>query len=259
MSALTASQLITIGSPIINRYALLMICILGFAGNTINMYIFSRPNLRQNTCVLYLLSTSFLNIITLIFGAFIRCLSSYNIDLTYKSPIFCKIRFYLTYASQSASLWLLVFACIDRYLCSSTNIQYRRWLTRQNTYRVIMCIFIFTAISYLQICHCFDASIVTNGICTIRDQTCSFVDTVSFILFNSFLPPSLMLAFGIAMLKNIKRSRRRIEDIFTCTMPMKKINRRDKQLISILLLQVMLNNIISILLLNILSNVSRLH
>ena len=238
MGNLSTSALATTGVSIINRYVLLFVCIMGFVGNSLNVYIFTRPNLRQNTCVIYLLITSLLNIMTLFFGASVRCLTSYGYDLTLKAPVFCKIRFYLTYVTQSAALWLLVFACFDRYLSSSMNIQRRRWLNREKTYRIILCVLIFTSLSYTQMFYCFDTTTNTAGSCTFRNQMCSFIDTASFLIFNSFLPPSLMFGFGVAMLMNIKQSRQRIEDVFTGTGLTPKINRRDRQLISVLLLQV---------------------
>lgn len=224
-----------------NRYVLLIVCILGFVGNSLSLYIFTRPNLRQNTCVIYLLMTGFLNQLTLFFGAFLRSLIAYGYDLTSKAPAFCKIRFYLIYVSQSAALWLTVFACIDRYLSSSINIPRRRWLNQAKTYRIVLIVLIFTSVSYTHMFYCFDTTSNAAGICTVRDYTCSFVDTASFLIYNSFLPPSLMIGFGVAMLKNIRQSRRRIEDVFsstTTTTTTTKINRRDRQLISTLLLQV---------------------
>jgi hypothetical protein len=126
MGGITSSRLATVGVSAMNRYGILFLFIIGILGNSLNVYIFSRAHLRQNTCVLCLLISSLLNLITLIFGVFLRCLIGYNIDLTYNSSIFCKIRYYLIYVSQSASLWLIVFACIDRYLSSSLNIIHRR-------------------------------------------------------------------------------------------------------------------------------------
>ena len=238
MGNIPTSALATTGISMINRYFLLFICLTGFIGNSLNVYIFTRPNLRQNTCVIYLLLTSLLNMITLFFGASVRCLTFYGYDLTLRTPVFCKIRFYLTYVSQSAALWLLVFACFDRYLSSSMNLQRRRWLNRTKTYRIILFVLIFTSLSYTEIFYCFDTATNTAGFCTLRNQLCSFVDTASFLIFNSFLPPSLMFGFGVAMLMNIKQSRRRVEDVFSGTGLTTKINRRDRQLISGLLLQV---------------------
>ena len=238
MGNVSTSVLTTNVLLVMNRYVLLIVFIFGFVGNSLNLYIFTRSNLRQNTCVIYLLMTSFLNLLTLFFGTFLRCLIAYGYDLTLKAPVFCKMRFYLIYVSQSAALWLTVFACIDRYLSSSINIQRRRWLNRAKTYRIILIVLIFTSVSYTHIFYCFDTATNPSGACTVRDYTCSFVDTASFLIYNSFLPPSLMIGFGVAMLVNIRQSRRRIEDVFSGTTPTTKINRRDRQLISTLLLQV---------------------
>jgi hypothetical protein len=238
MDSIAPSRLETEAVIAMNRYGLLFLFIVGILGNSLNVYVFSRVHLRQNTCVLCLLISSLVNLITIIFGIFLRCLIGYNIDLTHHSSIFCKIRFYLIYVSQSASLWLIVFACIDRYISSSMNIIRRRRLNRQNIYRIILFILLFSLLSYLEVFYCVEASSLTNGLCTVKDQTCSFIDTASFLIFNSFLPPSLMLGFGAAMLMNIKQSRQRVGNIQSYIGSINKINRSDKQLISMLLLQV---------------------
>jgi hypothetical protein len=238
MDDIESSPLATVGVSSMNRYGLLFVFIIGILGNSINVYIFGLAHLRQNTCILCLLISSCLNLITLIFGVFLRCLISYNIDLTYNSSIFCKIRYYLIYVSQSASIWLIVFACIDRYLSSSLNMIHRRWMTRRKTYRIIFCILLFSLLGYIEVFYCIDASVATDRFCLSQGQVCWFIDAVNFFIFNSLLPPSLMLGFGAGMLMNIKQSRQRVGYIQSYT---GIINRRDKQLISMLLLQVRRN------------------
>ncbi|CAF0759241.1 unnamed protein product [Rotaria sordida] len=233
-------RLATVDVSAINRYGILFLFIIGTLGNLLNVYVFSRPRLRHNTCVLCLLLSSFLNFLVLIFGAFIRCLIGFNIDLTYNSSIFCKIHLYMIYVSQSVSLWLIVLACIDRYLSSSLNIVHRQWINRQKTSIIISCILILTSLSYIEVFYCFEASLITKSICSAKSQLCSYIDTANFLILNSFLPPSLMLGFGAAMLINIKQSHKRIEDTQSYPRPIHRINRRDKQLISMLLLEVVL-------------------
>jgi hypothetical protein len=235
MANMIPSVLATISLSIIDRYGLLFLFLTGILGNSLNIYVFSRAHLRQNLCVLYLLMSSCFNIITVIFGILIRCLISYKIDVTYNSPIVCKVRYYFIYVSKSASLWLIVFASIDRYISSSLRTSHRQSINRKKINRIAFCILFLSLLSFTEVFYCFDASSITNGFCIIRNQMCLFIDTTNFLIFNSFLPPSLMLGFGIAMLMNIKHSRQRVED---SQLIYPKINRRDKQLISMLLVQV---------------------
>ncbi|CAF1078804.1 unnamed protein product [Adineta steineri] len=240
MGGIASSRLATIGISAMNRYGILFLGIIGIWGNLLNVYIFSRPHLRRNTCVLCLLISSFLNLIILIFGVFLRCLMGYNIDLTYNASIFCPMRYYLIYVCQSGSLWLIVLACVDRYLSSSLNMTYRQWMNRKRTNRIILFILIFSLLCYVEVFYCFEASFITNGYCKTKDKYCSYIDTASYLIFNSFLPSSLMLGFGAGMLINIKRSYQRIGQLPSYIGSINKINRRDKQLISMLLLQVAL-------------------
>ncbi|CAF1311837.1 unnamed protein product [Adineta ricciae] len=218
---------------VINRYGTLFLFIFGIVGNLLSVYIFSRTHLRRSACVLCLLLSSCFNILILIFGTLLRCLIGYNIDLTYNSPVFCAIRYYVIYVSQSASVWLIVLACFDRYLSSSLNILRRRWMNIKRTYSITFCILILSLLAYIEIFFCFAASVQTQGECMIKDKSCSFVETISYLVLNSFLPSILMLGFGTAMLMNIKQSHQR-----TLNGLMNKIDRRDKQLIYMLLLQV---------------------
>ncbi|UJR27707.1 hypothetical protein I4U23_008984 [Adineta vaga] len=231
MGSIVSSQMDTVDVSTMNRYGTLSLFIIGIIGNLLSIYIFSRTHLRRNTCVLCLLLSSCFNLIILIFGVLLRCLMGYDIDLTYYSSIFCSIRYYLIYVSQSTSLWLIVLACLDRYLSSSLNLSRRRWINLQRTYYITLCILILSSLSYIEIFFCFEASSRTNGRCTTKDNFCSYVDTASYLILNSFFPSSLMLGFGTGMLINIKRSHQRIGIT-------NRINRRDKQLISMLLLQI---------------------
>ena len=49
-----------------------------------------------------------------------------SIDLANTSEIFCKIRSYVNQGCSMYCRWILVMACIDRYLVSSNNAKYRR-------------------------------------------------------------------------------------------------------------------------------------
>lgn len=71
MSIIASSQLATISVIAMNRYGTLFLFIIGILGNLLNVYVFSRARLlRQNNCVLFLLISSLLNLITLFFWCF---------------------------------------------------------------------------------------------------------------------------------------------------------------------------------------------
>lgn len=118
-------------------------------------------------------------------------------------------------------------------MSSIDNIR-RRWFNRAKIYRIIFSVLLFSSAIYSEVFYCYEASYVINDYCLIKNQICSFIDTANFLIFNICFPPSLMLDFSVAMLMNIKQTRQRVEHIQTIN----RINRRDKQLMSMLLVQV---------------------
>lgn len=116
----------------LNRYGLSIILILGIIGNSWIIILFRRT--RQKSCSMYLLWASVINNLYLIF-AIPPTLYTLNYgDLNSRSIIYCKLRFYLTNTLGQTARYLIILACIDRYLITVNSVRFRN-LTQSSTAR----------------------------------------------------------------------------------------------------------------------------
>ena len=225
-----------------NRYFPLPFIILGTIGFFLNMIIFTRRSLFHNSCVQYLLANTLSNLVVIYWVAVTRIFSDgYANDLSIRSSTFCKIRYFLTYYSRTLSTWFIVLACIDRWLssCQARN-RFNTVVFARYTI-LITCIVCF--LSYFHIFFLFD--VLTNPGST--SLTCyaipgayqTFSD-LQYLFFYALGPPILMLIFGLLTLKNVRRNRRLVLPTINATASKSSTNRRDNQLLVMLVLQVVI-------------------
>jgi len=225
-----------------NRYFPLPFVILGTIGLILNIIIFTRPSLFNNSCVQYLLGNTLANIIVLYWVVITRIESDgYGNDLSIRSNIFCKIRYFLTYYSRTLSTWFIVLACFDRWLSS---LQARnRFNTLSFARQVILITCIICFISYIHILFLFDIQ-TSSGIltCYALIGIYRIFSDLQYLIFYALGPPILMLIFGLSTLKHLRRNRRLVLPTSNIQNQLKlnSIKRRDSQLLAMLLLQVMI-------------------
>jgi hypothetical protein len=209
-----------------NRYIPLPFLFFGTIGNILNILVFTRPLLRTNPCSLYFVSGSIINFLSLYDGLITPFLGSYGLDPTQKINILCKIRYYLRYASITLSTWFILFACLDRFLSSSTNANTRSWSSLHLAKRIILLASIIGFIfPYTQVFYCY--SINKNNTCTYTNNICKLSIDSILLLCNSGVPPIVMVLLSILTIQNIKYLNRT-----------NAVRRRDVQLNRILLVQV---------------------
>ena len=109
----------------------------GLLGNIINIFIFTRKNSLQNSCALYLLALSIVNIFNLCFVVIPAIYALDHVDLTTYSSIYCRIRLYFVHTAIMVARTLLVVACIDRYALCSNNIRIRSFSKPKTAIRII--------------------------------------------------------------------------------------------------------------------------
>lgn len=108
----------------INRYFTMCILLFDCIGNILNIFVLSQRNLRTNPCGWFFLISSIFNLLSIVFGVSTRLLSGWNIDPTKTVHWFCKLRTYIVFSSRSNAFWLIMFATIDRWLSSCSNVHY---------------------------------------------------------------------------------------------------------------------------------------
>ncbi|UJR23819.1 hypothetical protein I4U23_026795 [Adineta vaga] len=124
----------------LTRYGMSSYLILGNIGNVINIFVFCQKEHRKNSCSLYLLIASFINIFIINYGIIPTL---YSLD--YPNPelysiTFCKLRLYLLHSALMISRSLVVLACMDRCALSSASQHIRSYCKRKIAVRLIICV-----------------------------------------------------------------------------------------------------------------------
>jgi hypothetical protein len=213
----------------LNRYIPLAFLTLGTIGNFTNILVFTRPRLRRNPCSIYFISSSIANFLALYVGLITPFLGLYNLDPTQYIDSLCKIRFYLRFTGITLSTWFILLACIDRYISSSINANLRSWSSLSIANRIV---FIATVICFIvpysSIFYCY--TVTSKSVCTTQNNICLSVYSIVLLIFNSGIPPILMVVFSILTIRNVNYRRRILTN--------GRYPRRDVELVRILLIQV---------------------
>ncbi|CAF1247852.1 unnamed protein product [Adineta ricciae] len=185
--------------------------VFGVIGLTFNVFVFTRPVLRETPCSIYFLAATFVNFFVILFIIPVRLLlNNFNIDLSTYNPVYCKIQSFVFFTIRALSCWLITMACIDRYLHSSPEISSRRWSSLKTAKISIALVSIIIPISYSHMFIFYNLIQLrrSTGIlvysCTTQDPIYSTFINVWHLLMYSLFPSLLMLIFGCLTLKNIR-------------------------------------------------------
>jgi hypothetical protein len=234
----------------VNRYLTLLIFLFGTIGHLLNIIVFSQPGLRLNPCVLYFLSSSTSSLGILLIGLPSRILSGWtSTDPSSTISWFCKLRIFLLYSFRTTSVWLLVFATIDRWFSSSTKIERRRLSSNKIVYKITAVICTLSFILWAESIFCYDANTANNPLkCYGKNFVCRVFNDLVYASSTVVIPSLFMLIFGLLTIHNINRSYRAIQP-FVATVTnvsqvgrkkRNKIRRSERSLTRMLLLQVIM-------------------
>jgi hypothetical protein len=182
--------------------------VISFIGNA---FTFLQPTLRFNTCCIYSLCGSLVDVINL----FTNLLSNYihaatgNILSLITVRYICKLRLFGLVFLPQLSMNLLTLSLIDRYVCTCSLTSPIRYIRRLNMapWMIIITIIISSLMSfYGPVFHdivagfgCISINPIMNGIL--------------YIVIHGFITPIVMLIFVLLTYQNVKESRRRAVDI----------------------------------------------
>ncbi|CAF3852293.1 unnamed protein product [Adineta steineri] len=221
---------------------------LGTAGHLMSIYVFTRPTLRSNPCSMYFLAATIVGLVNTCYTLPMRMIQSAfaDTDPGAHSSLFCKIIWFTLYSIRGLCPWLIVLACCDRYLSSSTSIGKRAWSSIYVAKRIIPLTIFIGFLVYIHVPIYFDIDTIP----AIQKSTCSpsgppgmYSIILSFLNLIYFgLSPSLcMLLFGILTLRNTQRSKRLVAR--SSTTPEDKTNRNhwkiNRHILRMLFLQVL--------------------
>ncbi len=226
----------------LNRTIPIPLLIFGTIGNVLNLWILTRKSLRTNSCSFYFLSSSVTNLICLWCGLTTRLLSGYNLDPTAWNSLVCKFRFFMTYMSLSLSACFLVYASIDRWTSSSSNVHIRLFSRIHIAERMVMYTILIALVLYSQAFYCY--STISNQFpvnCYCPNIICRMYNDLLFLILFSILPPIFMLGFGWITIQNAKKVRLQVNpNTITNNLYQNSMKKKDRQMITMLFIQVIL-------------------
>ncbi|UJR11781.1 hypothetical protein I4U23_015961 [Adineta vaga] len=223
-----------------NRYTPIPVFILGVTGNILNMIIFTRPSFIRNPCSIYFFYSSIANLNVLFFGLIVRNLADgFQIDLLAYNLPFCRFRYFLMHSSMVLSLFLIIFAGIDRFCISSRNARYRHL---SNIKYARYCTSITTLICLLMYSHALFLFTIeqskTKPTCYARTGIYRIFYDFLYATTYSFLPPLIMIIVGLATIHNIQQIHVHVN--------IDRFRRKDRQLVKMLLVQFILTIIFTL-------------
>lgn len=188
------------------HYVILPICyILGNIGNCLNLVIFSQRSSRENSCLIYFLFASIINIFILNFGLILRILRGiWNIDPALQFLWFCKWRTYFVSNIFLIYRCTILLACVDR-MCASSRSAWMRMLSRPKVaYRLIAISWVLCMIYFIP---SFVFQSITYGQCIAPPGSVYATYLTISTLCQSFLIPLVMITCGLITVRHLKLMR----------------------------------------------------
>lgn len=190
----------------LTRYGMSSYLTLGNIGNVVNIIIFCQKQHRRNSCSLYLLTASFINIFIINYGMIPTLYSLDHPNPELYSMIFCKLRLYFLHSALMISRSMVVLACIDRFALSSSSERLRLFCQPKVAFHTIIGILMAWPILALHIPILLR---LESGRCTTFGLYSVIYSSYSFLV-AGILPPTLMIIFGFKTIRNLNLIRRRI-------------------------------------------------
>jgi hypothetical protein len=214
---------------------------LGGVGLILNILVFTRPALRRESCSFYFLSSTCYDLFVVFLIMPVRILSNSNINAANYNLGLCKVESFAFYVTRVISIWLIVMACIDRYLHSSSSERIRRMSSLKSAKISTGIISIIVLILYFHMLVYYEIANVTNQFGSITPQ-CNPQNGIYrtffgfwHLIFTSLFPSFLMLLFGFLTLKNVRQRRQLVQRAGENRV----IRRTDSQLLRMLAAQVL--------------------
>jgi hypothetical protein len=215
----------------LTRYGMSSYLVLGNIGNLVNIAVFCQKEHRQNSCSLYLLTASFVNVFIINYGIIPTLYSLDYPNPELYSVVFCKLRLYLLHSALMISRSLVVLACIDRFAISSSSRRVRSFCRVKVALPIILCV--LTAWPLIAI-HIPIWLTIQSGRCITFGTYGLIYSSYSFLV-AGLLPPTLMICFGFKTVRNLRLIHVRVRPNNDASF---RIKRRDSSLMVMLMWEV---------------------
>ncbi|CAF3667828.1 unnamed protein product [Rotaria sp. Silwood1] len=191
----------------LGRYGLSTLIVLGNVGNILTSLIFIRTLRKQpNSCTYYLLAASIVNWILINTTLISTLYGVDHVDPQHRSIVVCKLRWYGGQILLMLSRSFMIAACVDRWALTSSNARIRSICRPKIARNVILSLLLIWPIIPVHM-----AIFINNysGHCG-APSNYALAFAIYLFIFIGFLPPFLMIFFGILALHNLKRIRSQV-------------------------------------------------
>ncbi|CAF1093776.1 unnamed protein product [Adineta steineri] len=192
-------------------YLPLIFFIFGFIGFIGNVFTYLQPQLRSNTCCIYLFCGSVIDIINLSINSFPTFLAAkYGIYIPwYLSSALCKFNSFIFVFLPHLSINFLCTAIIDRFAITCDHTSFIRRITQLRKVPWMIGLTVLTSglfSSYVPI----NYDLMYGYLC-ISIQP--MVTSISYIVLIGLVSPITMITFVLLTYRNIRRSRGRVSEV----------------------------------------------
>ncbi|CAF4530532.1 unnamed protein product [Rotaria sp. Silwood2] len=191
----------------LGRYGLSTLIVLGNVGNILTILIFIRTLKKQsNSCTCYLLAASITNWILINTSLISTVYGVDHVDPQHRSIVVCKLRWYGGQILLMLSRSFMIVACVDRWALTSPRIIIRSFCRPKIARNIIFCLLLIWSIIPVHM-----AIFINNysGHCGAPSYY-AFAFAIYLFVFIGFLPPFLMIFFGVLAWHNLKRIRSQV-------------------------------------------------
>ncbi|CAF1150688.1 unnamed protein product [Adineta ricciae] len=209
------------------RYGMSFYLGLGVIGNACGCIMFTRQTYRRTASSVYFLCLSICSIMYLIWSLFPYLYSLDHIDPQKQSIAYCKTRFYGTHLFGQCVRYSIVLACIDRYFCTRTSMRLRSFSSISIAVKLVL---IMISVWLIVSIHILVFMEIRNNVCGMFDAYKLFYAAYQ-ITFISVVPPTLMSIFSILTFRSLRQRHD----------GQAHIRQRDRQLMRILIVEVLIN------------------
>jgi hypothetical protein len=217
----------------LNLYGYSIFGIVGLVGNIFIVILFSQH--RQNACSIYLISSSIMNSIYLIYFAPLQLFPVHYNDGTLSSVVLCKTNGYVLNVVGQIARTMIVLACVDRFMITSDRATLRSFSTVKRSKWLIV---ISISFWFLFNIHIPIMQTVVNGQC-VRIGIYSTIYTFYAILFVGSMPPIILGIFGYLTYRHMRQMHLRVQPVTSnTTNGNNSIQRRDRDLLILVISEV---------------------
>jgi hypothetical protein len=188
-------------------YLPLIFLIFGFIGFIGNIFTYLQAELRSNTCCIYSLCGSFIDITNLSLNAFPNYLASiYGIYIPWNTSALCKLNFFLLVFLPYLSINFSLMAIIDRFAatCDLGSRMHRLNQLKMVPWMIGMTV-ITSCLASVYTPILFD--LMFGFECASTQPTTT---SILYIVLIGLMQPVMMLIFVLLTYRNIRRSRQRV-------------------------------------------------